>query len=130
MPPFRHISLTKLYFYSMKYLLMLIFSLSFIVNSSNGACINVAELSHCIEKVSDVSSEIDTCHDSTEEDKDDHSSENCDCHCHGHVCSVIKVKNYYELSNLDSFSKSVPFPLLSLAKLNDYHFQIHRPPIS
>ena len=114
----------------MKYVLTLFFIFSFVSSSNSFGCIENDSMEHCSDNIYSVSSEISNCHDTTNENQENHSPNDCNCHCHGHNCKTVSIKRVGNIANHEPNLHKVSFPVLGMGKLSDFQSQIIRPPIS
>ena len=114
----------------MRYVLSLFFIFSFISSNNLFGCYEVDSVEHCSYSSYSVNSEISNCHDTTNENEEKHSSDDCNCQCHGHTCKAVSIERVGIIANLEPYLHEISFPMLEMGNLSDYHSQIIRPPIS
>lgn len=114
----------------MKYVLMLFFIFSFVSSANSFGCFEVDSMEHYSDSLSSVSYELNSCHDANDSNQEDHATNDCECHCHGHNCKTVSIKRLGNIANLEPNIYKVPFPLFGMGKLSGYQSQIIRPPIS
>lgn len=93
-------------------------------------CSDNSESTHRSELSLEKDLETDDCHGSSNRENDSHSSNNCNCQCHGNFSSIVNLKDEISIHKLEPRLKNMLFPNFIFQKLNGYLSRLNRPPIS